>query len=220
MPPLHSDAVGRLLEWTSPSIDDVLSRMEARAEQEGFPTVGPEVGQTLALCTRLGNTQSVFELGSGFGYSAYWIARALPDDGSIVLTERNADRLDDARSYFEQGGLEDRAVFEHGEALDIVAQYDGPFDLIVLDHDTVDYTQGFDAVRALVAPGGAIIADNVACVDALTPDSLLATLGGESAPNDRTRAVADFFEHVKAAPDFETYVLPVGEGLAVSYRSR
>lgn len=219
MPPLYSDTVGRLIEWAGLTTDDVLDEMKARAECEAFPTVGPEVGRTLALCTRLSAARSALELGSGFGYSAYWIARALPADGSVVLTERDDELLVDARAYFERGGLADRAVFRQGDALELARELDGPFDLVVLDHDAADYVEGFDVVRALFAPGGALVADNVASVgETLTPDGLLATLDGEAASDERTRAVADFLERVRADPDFETYLLPVGEGLTVSYR--
>lgn len=219
MPPLHSDSVGQLVKWAGPPTDDVLMDMEERAEREGFPTVGPEVGRTLALCTRLMGARSVLELGSGFGYSAYWIARALPDNGSVTLTERDADLLDDARSYFERGGLTDRAAFERGDALELAEGYDDSFDLIVLDHDTADYVRGFDTVRKLVTPGGAIITDNVASYnEILMPEGLLATFDGETAPNERTQVVADFLEHVHADSEFETYLLPVDEGLSVSYR--
>jgi predicted O-methyltransferase YrrM len=219
MPPLHSDAVGQLVEWAGPQTDDVLVDMEERAEREGFPTVGPEVGRTLALCTRLLGAKSVLEFGSGYGYSAYWIARTLPDSGSVTLTERDTDLLHDARSYFERGGLIDRAEFKQGDALELAEEYDANFDMIVLDHDTADYIRGFETVRELVAPGGAVITDNVAIYnEVLTPEDLFATLDGEPAPNDRTQFVADFLEHVHADPEFETYLLPVDEGLAVSCR--
>ena len=217
MPPLHSDAVGDLIEWAGPPTDNVLRAMEARAERDGFPTVGPEVGRTLALCTRLTGARSVLELGSGFGYSAYWIARCLPKGGSVTLTERDADLLDTARSYFEQGNLLDKAIFEHGDALEIAERCDDTFDFIVLDHDTADYVRGFDVVRKLLAPGGTIITDNVAIDDDVhTPETVLATLDGEPAPNDRIRVVAEFLEHVHADPEFETYILPVDEGVAIS----
>lgn len=219
MPPLHSEAIGELIEWAGPPDDDVIEEMETRAEREGFPTVGPEVGRTLALCTRLTGARSVLELGSGYGYSAYWIARALPADGSVTLTERDEGLLDDARSYFERGGVADRATFGRGDALELAREDDESFDLVVLDHDTADYVEGFDVVRDLVAPGGAILTDNVAIYgDVLTPDGLVATLAGAEAPNDRTRIVAEFLERVQADDEFETYFLPIGEGLSVSFR--
>ncbi|WP_267642753.1 O-methyltransferase [Haloarchaeobius amylolyticus] len=219
MAELHAEAVGGLIEWAGPAADEVLEAMTARAERDGFPTVGPEVGRALALCTRLSGARSVLELGSGFGYSAYWVARALPPDGRIVLTERDGALLADARAYFERGDLADRATFEQGDALDIAEARTDTFDLVVLDHDTADYVAGFEAARDLVAPGGAILVDNVAVYgDVLTPDGLLATLDGEEPPNDRTRVVAEFLTHLRQDDAFETYLLPVGEGLAVATR--
>lgn len=219
MSQLHSNAVRGLIERTGPPPDDVLREMEERAEEEGFPTVGPEVGRILALFTRLTGAQSVLELGSGFGYSAYWIARSLPTDGQVILTERDAELLTDAQSYFDRGGQTDRAIFKQGDALEIAKEYTDTFDLIVLDHDTADYIQGFDTVRELVDLGGVIVIDNIAIYEGvLTPAELIATLDGETPPNERTRLVAEFYDHVQCMPDFETYVLPVGEGLAVSCR--
>ena len=217
--PLHDDSVRRLLERFGPPEDDVLRDMAARADRDSFPTVGPEAGRTLALCTRLTGARSVLELGSGFGYSAYWMARALPDDGFVVLTERDRGLLAAARDYFERGGLGAKAVFGHGDAIELAAELDGPFDLVVLDHDTADYERGFAAVRDLVAPGGALVADNVAVYeDVLTPDGLAATLDGASPPNDRTEAVAGFLQTVLDDPAFEPSLLPVDEGLLVAPR--
>lgn len=219
MSQLHSASVSQLIQWAGPSTDGVLAEMEERADREGFPTVGPEIGRTLALCTQLTGARSVLELGSGFGYSAYWIARALPADGEVILTERDERLLDDARTYFERGGVADRAVFEHGDAREIAEGYDQPFDMVVLDHDTATYIEGFDAVRESVVPSGVIVADNVVATDGgLTVDDLLTTLDGAPAPTDRARYTADYYEYVRADPEFETYLLPVGEGLAISYR--
>lgn len=138
MSELHPDAVGRLVEWMGPEPDEVLEEMEVRAEREAFPTVGPEVGRAFALCTRLSSAQSVLELGSGYGYSAYWIARMLPAGGTITLTERDSDLLYDGKNYFERGNLTDRAVFKHGDALEFAEDCTDSFDLVILDHDTED----------------------------------------------------------------------------------
>jgi predicted O-methyltransferase YrrM len=184
---LHADAVSRLLEWMGPEPDEVIAAMERRAERADFPTVGPEVGRVFALCTRLSGARSVLELGSGFGYAAYWIARALPTDGSITLTERDRDLLDDAEAYFERGGLTDRATFWHGDALEFARDCSDSFDMVVLDHDTAEYVEGFEVARDLIPPGGAILIDNVAVYgEILTPDSLRTTLAGETPPNERT----------------------------------
>lgn len=219
MPPLYGEAVGALIERNGPPVDATLEAMERRADREGFPTVGPAVGRTIALAATLTGASRALELGSGFGYSAYWLARALGPDGRVVLTERDEALLADARSYFADAGLADRAEFVHGDALEIAADRDGPFEVVLLDHDTDRYVEGFDLVRDLVPPGGVVLADNVlAYRDVQTPEGILATLDGEPAPNERTRAVADFFERVRADPAFETHLLPVDDGLTISYR--
>lgn len=219
MPPLHDDAVGRLLRRFGPPPDEVIDEMEARAAAESFPTVGPEVGRALALCVRLTGARSVLELGSGFGYSAYWMARALPTDGFVVLTERDRELLATARAYFERGGISSRAVYGHGDAIELARDLDGRFDLVVLDHDTADYERGFAGVRDLVAPGGVLLADNVASYgDVLTPGDVVETLDGATAPNPRTEAVAGFLRTVRDDPAFEPYLLPLDEGLLVAPR--
>ncbi|WP_373325151.1 O-methyltransferase [Halomicrobium urmianum] len=220
---MHTDAVDRLLSTTSPETDEVLDEMEAQADREGFPTIGHEVGAALRLCARLTDADSVFELGSGFGYSAYWMAPAVGPDGEIVLTEVDEDELDQARAYFERGGYADRAVFEHGDALDVVAEYDGPFDLVLVDHQNERYVEGFEAVREKVAPGGVVVADNVLHSSGdpgFEPEDLERALEDGPPEDDESSlaSIIDYYRRVHDDPDFETTTVPVGEGLFVSVR--
>jgi len=219
---LHTESVDRLLSLASTDRDAVLEEMEERAERDGFPTVGPEVGSTLRLAARLADVDTVFELGSGYGYSAYWIAPVVGSDGTIVLTEVDEDELDAARTYFERGGYDDRAVFEHGDALETIERYDGPFDMVLLDHENDRYVEGFEAVREKVAPGGLVIADNVLHSTGMDPDDVVAYLedGTEPDTDSSLPGIMAYYERVRTDPDFETTVLPVGEGLFASVRVR
>jgi predicted O-methyltransferase YrrM len=202
-----------------PLPDDVLSSMDAKAEREGFPHVGPEVGGWLAMLARMADAERVFEFGSGFGYSAYWFARELPADGEVVLTEIDADEFDEARDFLERGGLADRARFEHGDAIDIVDSYDGPFDVVLVDNEKHRYAEAFEAVRGKLAPGGIVAADNAVAGGSIEMTDLLAHFEGESvAMNESTRGMAEYLETVNEDPAFETVLLPLGEGVAVSHR--
>ncbi|MEM4782271.1 MAG: O-methyltransferase, partial [Halalkalicoccus sp.] len=82
-----ADDVLRFVRATGPERDEILEEMDAYAEEHGFPHVGPEVGGFLRLSAQIADAESVFEFGSGYGYSAYWFAGALPEHGEIVLTE-------------------------------------------------------------------------------------------------------------------------------------
>ena len=69
--------VTQLAELIGPEPDEVIQAMDERASAEGFPIVGQTVGVWLSTLARLTDARRVFEFGSGFGYSAYWFARAL-----------------------------------------------------------------------------------------------------------------------------------------------
>lgn len=221
MSELVSEDVSRLLELVGPSGDDVLNNMEEHGQEIGFPTVGSEVGGFLRLCARMVDAESIFEFGSGFGYSAYWFADALSDDGRIVLTEHDADEIELAEEYFEQGDREHKAVFEQGDALEIIEEYDGPFDVVLIDHQNQRYEEAFDAVRNKVSSDGVVIADNViVAADYLQTDLLVEILDGESPDdvNEDTRGIADFYRRLRSDPEFETSLVPIGEGITVSFK--
>ncbi|WP_440008307.1 O-methyltransferase [Halomicrococcus sp. SG-WS-1] len=197
--------------------DDVLREMEERGEE--FPTVGREVGQFLRLLARMVDARRVFEFGSGFGYSAYWFAGALPEDGQVVLTEHDPDELDEAREYLDRGGFADRAAFEEGDALDTVQGYDGPFDVVLIDHQKRRYPEALAEVREKVAPGGVVVADNAMVSGAQDFDGILDALeGGAPDLDEESRGIAEYLTTVRDDPEFETSVVPLGEGIAVSYR--
>ncbi|MFB6163531.1 MAG: O-methyltransferase [Haloarculaceae archaeon] len=204
-----------------PEPDDVLAEMDAYADEQGFPTVGPAVGGWLQLLAELVDARRVFEFGSGFGYSAYWFARGLPADGEVVLTEVDADELELAREYLDRGGYADRATFEHGDAIEIVDGYDGPFDVVLVDNEKPRYRDAFAAVRERVAPGGLVVADNAMTASVVDFERLAALVDGDDPGdvNEHTRGVFEYLQAVREAPGFETVLLPLGEGVAVSRKA-
>jgi predicted O-methyltransferase YrrM len=216
---LITDTVADIADAVRPDRDQVLREMDDRANREGFPTVGPQVGGWLTLLARAVDAEAVFEFGSGFGYSAYWFARALPADGEVVLTEIDRDELDAAREYFERGGLADCARFEHGDAIDIVEGYDGPFDVVLLDNEKERYVEAFEAVRGKLRSGSLVLADNAVTAGVIDTEDLAAILSGETcAASDATAGIAEYLTHVRDAEEFETTLLPMGEGVAISVR--
>ena len=215
-----TDDIVRFVRAVGPDPDETLREMDEYADREGFPHVGPEVGACLRVLARACDAERIFEFGSGYGYSAYWMARALPEDGTIVLTEIDEDELELAREYMTRGGYDDLARYELGDALETIEAYDGPFDVVLIDHQKHRYEEAFEAVREQVPVGGVVIADNAITGGPIEFEKLLERVdGGE--PDDETeatRGIGDYLERVTSDPDFETIVLPLGEGIAVSYR--
>jgi len=215
-----TDAVDGIAGAIRPPRDEVLQEMDDRADRDGFPTVGPAVGSWLTLLARAVDADRVFEFGSGFGYSAYWFVRALDEDGEIVLTEIDRDELDAAREYFERGGVADRAQFEHGDAIEVVDDYEGPFDVVLIDNEKERYVEAFEAVRDKLRPGSLVLADNAVTAGVIDAADLAALLAGQQRPDasEATEGIAAYLTHVRDAEGFETTLLPLGEGVAVSVR--
>lgn len=218
------DDIGQFTRAVGSRPDAVLTEMDRRAVETDFPTVGPAVGGWLQQLAGLVGAERIFEFGSGFGYSAYWFARGLSADGEIVLTEIDAEELESAREYLTRGGYDDQARFEHGDAIETIERYDGPFDVVLIDNEKDRYVEAFEAVRSKLSTGGIVIADNAMegpfefeTIRRLFDDD-------DDAPQrdiahaDAAEGVVSYLEHVGSTDDFETTVLPLGEGLAVSRR--
>ncbi len=212
--------IERFVRTLGPEPDAVLAEMDAHAAAQGFPHVGPTVGSTLRLLARLLKAERIFEFGSGFGYSAYWMAPALPADGDLILTDLDAEELAQAEAYLTEGGYDHLATYEQGDALEVVERYDGPFDLVLLDHQKHRYVEAFEAVRSKIPPGGVLVADNAITAEILTFEQLSAFVEGrrDRIDDEATAGIAAYLECVTGDDAFETVVLPVGEGIAVSYR--
>ena len=221
MSELVSEDVTRFAHAIGPQPDEILKQMDEYGAEIGFPTVGPAVGGWLATLCRLVDAERVFEFGSGFGYSAYWFARALPPAGEVVLTEIDEDELDRAREYFDRGDLAEHATFEHGDAIDYAREYEGPFDVVLIDNEKHRYEEAFDAIREKVARGGVVVADNAMTSTSVDFETVLELVEGGtvSKSTKSTRGVAAYLERVRADPEFETAAIPLGEGIAVSHRT-
>src|ERR687888_1268893 len=130
------------MEITNPKIEDyirgllarydepVLLEMEAEANERGFPIVGRMVGVVLEMLARAIGARRVFELGSGYGYSGYWFARAVGPDGQVHLTDGDPENEKKALDYLQRAGLDGPVRFHVGDAVTSLGATDGEFDVV------------------------------------------------------------------------------------------
>ena len=133
--------------------DPVLDEMERLGSDRGFPIVGPQVGRLLEVLARTVAATRVLELGSGFGYSAFWFLRGLPPSGQVVMTEGSRERSDEARAFLRRGGFAGRFVGHVGDALEFAETLVPPFDIVFCDIDKHDYPKALPIARRLLRPG-------------------------------------------------------------------
>src|SRR5215470_17595488 len=141
--------------------DAVLTEMEEYAGEHGFPIVGRATGRFLELAARTVGARRVMELGSGYGYSAYWFARAVGDAGEVVCTDGDAGNAERAQRYLTQAGVWPRIRYRVGDALAGFAQETGEFDVVYCDVDKDGYPDCWRAARDRIRVGGLWLCDNV-----------------------------------------------------------
>jgi len=183
---------GRLLVG-DPSLDAALAANAAG----GLPAidVAPVQGKLLHLLARMRGARRILEVGTLGGYSTIWLARALPDDGSLVTLEIDPHHAAVARANLERAGVADRCEIRVGAAIDtldaMIATGEGPFDFVFIDADKPGNAAYLRAALALSRPGTAILVDNVvregAILDANSDDP-------------RARGSRALFEAVAAEP--------------------
>ena len=192
--------------------EPVLLEMEASAKEEGFPIVGRNVGVTLEVLARAAGAQRIMELGSGFGYSAYWHARAVGGRGEVHLTDGDPENETRAAEYLGRAGLADRVRFHVGDAVEELRTLDGDFDVIFSDIDKDGYPDAWHAASDRIRPGGLYVCDNVLWYGRVAVED------PEDARPHYTEAV---LEHNRLVAEDERYVstiVPTRDGVLVAIR--
>ncbi len=203
-----SPAIEAYLERITPPRDATLKEMEAVAARRRFPVIGPLVGRLLYVAARTLGARRVVELGSGFGYSAIWFARALGSDGRVVCIEGSAENGRRARDFHARAGVSDRVEWHQGDALEILPRLEGPFDIVFNDIDKKDYPKVLEPARQALREGGLLITDNLLWFGKVA----------EPDPDASTRGILEFTRALYAAPDFFTTIVPLRDGVGLSFK--
>ncbi len=200
--------IHRYLHEVTPPRPPALREMEAYALENGFPIIGPLVGRFLYQMVTIAKARRIMELGSGFGYSAYWLSMAAGRRGHITLTDTDGNNRRRALKYFRQGKLLSQFDFRVGDALRILRRHSGPFDIVFNDIDKDDYPATIDLVADRLRRGGLFITDNVIWSGQVCLRR----------PDSRTRAIIRFTRQLYQDPRFFTTVLPIRDGIAVAVK--
>lgn len=184
--------------------DDTLAEATAAAQRAGLPpiSISPATGKFLHLLAKVLGARRILEIGTLGGYSAIWMARALPADGHLVSLEYSPRHAEVASGNIARAGLVGTVEIRVGAAAEslsaLTAEGVEPFDMVFIDADKGGYPDYLDWALELTRPGGLIVADNVvrggAVADGLSRD-----------PN--VQGVRSYLEKVAAHPRLEGTVL-------------
>ena len=211
MATLISDEVGKYLESLVPARDAEILAMEAYARDHDFPIIGPVVGH---LCYQLARTigaRRVFEMGSGFGYSTAFFARAVTENGGGLVHHVvwDDDLSNRARAHLAALGFGGVVQYHVGEAIEVLQSQDGPFDLVFNDIDKHAYPASLPAIEARLRPGGVLIVDNMLWSGRI--------FDRRDTSKD-TAGVRELTRLLTTSPNWITSVIPIRDGVVVALK--
>ena len=207
---LRGDVATWLRELATPEHgqDPILDEMHALAAERDFPIIGPEVGRLLAQLATLTGAKRIFEMGSGFGYSTLFFARAAGPQARIWHTDGDPENTQMAKDFLGRAGVAERVEFITGDALAALAAQEGDFDIVFCDVDKHQYPQAYEIFADRVRPGGVAIVDN------------LVWSGRVAAGDDDadTQGVRDYLQRMWSDHRYLSSLMPVRDGVGVSLR--
>lgn len=196
-----------------PEREPLMMEMEQYAKEHGVPIMELIGIEALLQFLRLIEPSSILEVGSAIGYSALRMARAIPNV-NIVTIERDEERYDKALYYIDKANVKDQIEIINGDALEVTI--DQTFDVIFIDAAKGQYTKFFEKYEKLLNENGVIISDNVLFKGFVAVDN--------SDKNRRTksliRKIQDYNKWLMQNPNYDTAILPIGDGIAISKKKR
>ncbi|MFK2824453.1 O-methyltransferase [Bacillus sp. B190/17] len=190
----------------------LISEMEAIAREQGVPIMEAAGIEALLQIMRIQQPRRILEIGTAIGYSALRMAQALPNV-EIVTIERDEQRYQQAIDYISRSGNKSRVTVLFGDALELAAEAGekGPYDAIFIDAAKGQYTKFFESYSAFLTTNGTVYTDNVLF------KGYVAGIPAESKRiNNLVKKIQSYNEWLMNHPDFDTAIIPVGDGLAIS----
>ena len=194
-----------------PPRETELQEMEAYAAKHDFPIIGPACGHYCYQLARMINARSIFELGSGYGYSTAWFAKALKENGGGVVhhTVWDEELSKSARSHLVKLGSDALVQYHVSEAVEALRKTDGLFDIIFNDIDKQAYPESLGVIKNKLRSGGILIIDNMLWSGRIfdPKDTSLATEG-----------IREFTRRITTDNDWVVSLTPVRDGMIVAYK--
>ncbi len=188
--------------------DPIRQEMEALAQEIKFPIVGLLSGRALYQMARMIGARRVFELGSGYGYSALFFARAVGDTGEVHCTDLSEKNIELAEDFLSRANVWPRITYHQEDAIAALRRVGGTWDLIYNDIQKSAYPETIELAYNHLCPGGLFISDNLFRWGRVL----------EQEQEEGTQGLIKFTHMLFDHPGFMTTIYPVRDGLSVALR--
>jgi len=211
MAAISYDVVQDYLTTLVPPREPEMQEMEAYAEKNDFPILGPACGYYCYQLARMLNAKSVFELGSGYGYSTAWFAKAVKENGGGIIhhTVWDEELSSMAKDHLSKLGYGEMVQYHNAEAVETLRQRPGPFDIIFNDIEKAGYPDSLPVIKEKLRSGGVLIIDNM-----LWSGRIFDVKNNDAS----TVAIRTFTTSITSDSGWIVSLAPVRDGMIVAYK--
>jgi len=208
---ITADSVTEYIRELLPKQREELEQLKIFAVENNVPIIQPEVARYIEQLIKMNDVHSVLEIGTAIGYSALVIADAM-GEGEIDTIERSELMIERAKKNLEMAPDSVKIKMHEGDALEVVKQMKGPYDMIFIDAGKGHYKQFLDDCIRTLKPGGIVVSDNV----------LFKGMIAQPREDVRRRMrtihgrMRNYLSFLMEHPELDTSILPLGDGVAVS----
>ena len=194
-------------------MDEVyFEKIKQKALEEHIPIIMDDTLEVIAKILIENKPKRMLEIGTAIGYSAICFSKYLSEDGRIDTIERDEDRIKQANENIKKLGLENKIHIHGGDAVEILPTLDEKYDVIFIDAAKGKYPFFLKESERLLNPHGIIFADNILYKGYVMSDY------NKHKQRTAVRNLREYIKEVTEDPNFETEILEVGDGLAISKR--
>lgn len=196
---------------------ELLDTIEKKAIEDGVPIIRSETAALLRSLTAALRPENILEIGTAVGYSALQMCQVMPENCHITTIEKYEKRIPEAKENFRKAGEESRITFLEGDADMWLKELKGKqFDLVFMDAAKGQYLNWLPLLLDLMPVGAVLISDNV-LQDGDVVQSRFAVQRRNRTIHSRMRKYLYELKHME---EFETAVIPIGDGVTISTRIR
>ncbi len=193
---------------------EILEQIEQEALQDGVPIIRKEMQSFLKVLLLSLRPCRILEVGTAVGFSALLMSEQLPENGHITTIEKYEKRIPIARENFRRAGKEGQITLLEGDAMEILKELSGPYDMIFMDAAKGQYIHYLPEAIRLLRKGGVLLSDNV-LQDGDIIESRFAVERRNRTIHSRMR---EYLYTLKHDERLETSILPLGDGAALSVK--
>jgi predicted O-methyltransferase YrrM len=191
--------------------NEKLEQFRDFCEERHLPIIHREVSQFIRLMLEKTGAKSIIEVGTNVGYSSIFMSLVMKGEGRVVTLERSEDFYREALENIKRFGQEKNIEVIFGDAAENLGKIEKTFDFAFIDAAKSHYKVFFDQCIRMMKPGGIIISDNVLYRGMIANDELVERRNKTLVKNMRS-----YLEYISGDERFETSVLPLGDGIAVT----